>query len=64
MMKKIKILDCTLRDGGYYNKWDFDNSLVQKYLHAVNDANVDIIELGFRNFPHDQFLGAFAYTTD
>ena len=20
----FKILDCTLRDGGYYNKWDFD----------------------------------------
>jgi 4-hydroxy 2-oxovalerate aldolase len=64
MMKKIKILDCTLRDGGYYNKWDFDNSLVQKYLHAVNDANIDIIELGLRNFPQDKFLGAFAYTTD
>jgi len=64
MMKKIKILDCTLRDGGYYNKWDFDNSLVRKYLHAINDANVDIIELGLRNFPQDEFLGAFAYTTD
>ena len=60
----IKILDCTLRDGGYYNKWDFDNSLVRKYLHAINDANVDIIELGLRNFPQDEFLGAFAYTTD
>ena len=60
----IKILDCTFRDGGYYNKWDFDTSLVQKYLYAINDANVDIIELGLRNFPQDKFLGAFAYTTD
>jgi len=31
----IKILDCTFRDGDHYNKWDFDTSLVQKYLHAV-----------------------------
>ena len=23
IMNKIKILDCTLRDGGYYNNWDF-----------------------------------------
>ena len=64
MIKKIKILDCTLRDGGYYNKWDFTDTLVHKYLHAVNNANVDIIELGLRNFPQNDFLGAFAYTTD
>jgi len=64
MRNKIRILDCTLRDGGYYNQWDFDHSLVQRYLKAVNDAKVDIIELGFRNFPEDVFFGAFAYTTD
>ncbi len=61
---KVKVLDCTFRDGGYYNKWDFDISLVQKYLHAIAGTNIDIIELGFRNFPQDKFLGAFAYTTD
>jgi 4-hydroxy 2-oxovalerate aldolase len=64
MSKSLKILDCTFRDGGYYNKWDFNNSLVRKYLHAVDNANIDIIELGFRNFPQDNFFGAFAYTTD
>ena len=61
---KVKVLDCTFRDGGYYNKWDFDISLVQKYLHAIAGTNIDIIELGFRNFPQNKFLGAFAYTTD
>ena len=64
MIKKIKILDCTLRDGGYYNKWNFTDTLVHKYLHAVNNANVDIIELGLRNLPQNDFFGAFAYTTD
>ena len=64
MSKNLKILDCTFRDGGYYNKWDFDSLLVHKYLHAVDAANIDIIELGFRNFPQNKFLGAFAYTTD
>ncbi len=64
MNKNVKILDCTFRDGGYYNDWDFESDLVGKYLHAVNNANIDIIELGFRNFPKDKFLGAFAYTTD
>jgi len=64
MVDAIKVLDCTFRDGGYYNKWDFSEKLVQRYLHAVDVANIDIIELGFRNLPQDTFFGAFAYTTD
>jgi len=60
----VRILDCTFRDGGYYNKWDFRSSLIKKYLYSINCANLDVIELGFRNFPQEKFLGAFAYTTD
>ena len=60
----ITVLDCTLRDGGYYNKWDFEIDFTQRYLSAINHANVDILELGFRNFPQNNFLGAFAYTTE
>ena len=30
----MKILDCTLRDGGYYNNWDFSKDLVNDYLKA------------------------------
>ena len=63
--KEIKILDCTLRDGGYYNQWDFDISLVQKYLHSVKQAKIDIVELGFRFLHQKKFvLGPFAYSTD
>ena len=60
---KIKILDCTLRDGGYYNSWDFDPILVADYLVAVAKAGVDYVELGLRQFESDRFLGAHAYTT-
>ena len=28
----MKILDCTLRDGGYYTNWDFDDALVTTYI--------------------------------
>lgn len=59
-----KVLDCTLRDGGYYNKWDFEPELVKSYLDAMSEAKVDIVELGLRNFPKSQFLGAHAYTTE
>jgi 4-hydroxy 2-oxovalerate aldolase len=60
----IKLLDCTLRDGGYYVDWDFDESTVKKYLSAVAIAKIDIIELGFRFLSVNKFLGAFAYSTD
>jgi len=59
-----KVLDCTLRDGGYYVDWDFDEELVRKYLAAVVTAKIDIIEIGFRFISPDKFLGAFAFSTD
>lgn len=46
-MGEIKLLDCTLRDGGYINDWNFGhNNLVSIFERSV-DANVDIIEIGF-----------------
>ncbi len=60
----MNILDCTLRDGGYYNNWDFDPEVVTKYLNSVAEANIDYVELGLRNFAQVGFLGAFAYTTE
>ena len=49
------ILDCTLRDGGYYVDWDFDEEIVRKYLAAIGIAKVDVIEIGFRFFPKNKF---------
>jgi len=61
---KLQVLDCTFRDGGYYNKWDFNPVLVRKYLSTIHNAGVNVVELGFRNLPKEAFFGAFAYTTD
>jgi 4-hydroxy 2-oxovalerate aldolase len=58
------ILDCTLRDGGYYNNWDFEPEVVNAYLESMAKAKVDYVELGLRNFPKSDFLGAYAYTTE
>ncbi|RBW48123.1 aldolase catalytic domain-containing protein [Marinobacter sp. F3R11] len=58
------LLDCTLRDGGYYNAWDFDIPLVQAYLEAMQAARVDVVELGFRSLNTNGFKGAFAYSSD
>ena len=61
---KVLVLDCTLRDGGYYNDWDYSFDLVKRYVDAMAAARVDIVELGFRTLHTNQYLGATAYTTD
>ncbi|WP_020654762.1 aldolase catalytic domain-containing protein [Massilia niastensis] len=64
-MSDIKLIDCTLRDGGYYNNWDFSQDLIRDYLRAMAAAAVDYVELGFRSFETSNgFRGACAYTTD
>lgn len=57
-------LDCTLRDGGYYNKWDFENNLVQDYLKAMDSLRFDFVEIGFRSLKNDSFKGGLAYSND
>ena len=46
-MRNIKILDCTLRDGGYINNWDFGYNNILKIINFLNDSHMDIIEVGF-----------------
>ena len=61
---KITLLDCTLRDGGYYNNWDFPKDFVEDYLSNIIEAKVDYIEIGFRSPPKDNFMGPYLYSTD
>lgn len=60
----ITLIDCTLRDGGYYNSWDFDRTVIAEYLAAMDAADVDFVEIGFRSFDRSGFKGACAYSTD
>lgn len=46
-MKNVKLLDCTLRDGGYCNKWQFGKKGILEILNALYQAKVEIIECGF-----------------
>lgn len=46
-MRKIEILDCTLRDGGYVNNWHFGKSAIKKIIQQLTIAGVNIIECGF-----------------
>ena len=42
---KIKVLDCTLRDGGYYNNWFFKKELINEYLKVMGMLKIDYVEI-------------------
>lgn len=46
-MGEVSLLDCTLRDGGYVNDWNFGHDNLVSIFERVVDAGVDIIEIGF-----------------
>ncbi len=46
-MSDIRVLDCTLRDGGYVNDWMFGNRHIHSVRQKLDTAGADIIELGF-----------------
>lgn len=61
---KINLLDCTLRDGGYYNTWDFPQELIENYLKAMEAISADYVEIGFRTLDTNDYKGGCGYSTD
>ncbi|MEM1190015.1 MAG: aldolase catalytic domain-containing protein [Pseudomonadota bacterium] len=60
----LKFVDCTLRDGGYYNDWNFSAELISDYLEAMATIQVDFVEIGFRTLKNQGFKGGCAFSTD
>src|SRR5688500_12545167 len=59
--RPFEILDCTLRDGGYYTNWDFNRNLVELYYSSFNELPVDYLEIGYRSNPMKEYLGEYFY---
>ncbi len=60
-MSKIHILDCTLRDGGYINKWNFGKENIREIITNLDAANVDIVECGFlRDVPYSEDVSVYS----
>ena len=51
--KPFKILDCTIRDGGYYTHWSFSSSFSRDYFKAVNNTGIDIVEAGYKSLNNE-----------
>lgn len=45
--KEIKVVDCTVRDGGLMNKWQFKDEFVRKVYEANVKAGIDYMEIGY-----------------
>ena len=55
-MQKIKLLDCTIRDGGYVNNWKFTDKQVRECYIACSNSGVEYMEIGFKNLKKPDLL--------
>ncbi|MEG2427974.1 MAG: aldolase catalytic domain-containing protein [Clostridium sp.] len=46
-MKELKLLDCTLRDGGFVNDWDFGHDNIVNIFERMISSGTDVLEIGF-----------------
>ena len=60
--QNITLLDCSLRDGGYYNNWDFKEEFVDFYRNKIDQLPFDYIEIGYRNLVKKEYRGKYFYT--
>ncbi len=66
-IKKVTVLDCTLRDGGYCNNWQFDKKTAQAAIASLNGSGVDIVEIGYKSpriHREKTFEGLFRFCTE
>ena len=47
--KEIKVVDCTIRDGGLMNHWNFDDDFVRTIYKSCVEAGVDYMEIGYKS---------------
>ena len=45
--EEIKVVDCTIRDGGLMNKWQFSDEFVKAVYDGLVEAGVDYMEIGY-----------------
>lgn len=64
MTNLTKLLDCTIRDGGHLNGWNFEPECVRASYFAAVKAGADIFEIGYRFKTPKSEWGLFAKCND
>lgn len=47
----VRVVDCSIRDGGCCNQWQFEPDLVRRTYKALRASGVDYMEIGYRSSP-------------
>ena len=55
---KTKLLDCTIRDGGYINNWNFSDQFVMDLISILDELKYDYIELGY-SYKDNKYCNVF-----
>jgi 4-hydroxy 2-oxovalerate aldolase len=64
---ELKVLDCTIRDGGLMNDHQFEDSFVKRVYETCVAAGIDVMELGYkadRKLFADSASGAWKFCTE
>ena len=48
-MGKYNLLDCTLRDGGYINQWNYSDEAITGIIGGLTEAGLEFVEIGYIN---------------
>lgn len=68
LFNQIKILDCTLRDGGHLNKWRFSKDFASRVCSALSESSIYCVEVGYVSkkdcFPPDTGIWRFSSEED
>ncbi len=59
----VDVLDCTLRDGGYYTDWDFSPEDVATYIDSIARLPITYVEIGYINDAMEGYFGEYFYLT-
>ena len=64
-MKNVRVLDCTLRDGGRIINCAFPDNEIKELSDGLSEAGIDIIEVGFlRDWRNVEYKGDSTFFTD
>lgn len=63
-MDRYRLLDCTLRDGGYINNWEFGSVAIKDMIMKLYEAKLDYIEVGYLNSTHTKAETAIYQTIE
>ena len=68
MNNKLKILECTIRDGGYINNWNWNKKQVKELYKTLLKSKIDYMEIGYRNdlnmYDEENRKSLWIHTTD